>query len=94
MRVKQDAVSTNARGLDVDIAGLFYGLKPNEKRTLENKRKIYDHDRISHSHWDPSLCVIHREVFLCNKKGCYSKTCLIRFLQSMVLKRGKWYNVY
>lgn len=41
MRVKQDAVSTNAKGLDVDIAGLFYGLKPNEKRVLEGKRKIY-----------------------------------------------------
>ena len=41
MRIKQDAISTNARGLEVDIAGLFYGLKPGEKLALEGKRKIY-----------------------------------------------------
>lgn len=40
-RVKQDAISTNSRGLEVDINGLFYGLRIGEKRVLQGKRKIY-----------------------------------------------------
>jgi len=41
IRVKQDAISTNARGLEVDIDGLFHGVKKGEKRILEGKRLIY-----------------------------------------------------
>lgn len=41
IRTKQDAISTNARGLEVNIAGLFYGIKKDEKRVLEGKRLIY-----------------------------------------------------
>lgn len=39
--MKQDAISTNSRGLEVDINGLFYGLRVGEKRVLQGKRKIY-----------------------------------------------------
>lgn len=41
IRVKQVAVSTNSRGLDVDIPVLFHGIKKGEKRVLDGKRKIY-----------------------------------------------------
>jgi len=41
IRVKQDAISTNTRGLEVDIDGLFHGVKKDEKRILEGKRLIY-----------------------------------------------------
>ena len=40
IRIRNNTVTTNSRGLSVDIDALFYGLKPQEQRILEGKRKI------------------------------------------------------
>ncbi len=41
IRIKQDAITTNSRGLDVDIDGLFYHLKPGEELTLPGARQLW-----------------------------------------------------
>lgn len=41
IRVKGNAITTNSRNLKVDIDGLFYDLKPFEKRILKGQRSIY-----------------------------------------------------
>lgn len=41
IRIKNNAVTTNSRGLAVDINGLFHGVKVGEKRALKGKRKIW-----------------------------------------------------
>lgn len=41
IRIKQDAITTNSRGLDVDIDGLFYHLKPGEEVVLSNARLLW-----------------------------------------------------
>ena len=42
IRIKQDAITTNSRGLDVDVDGLFYHLKPGEEQTLLGARRLWD----------------------------------------------------
>jgi hypothetical protein len=44
IRVKKNHLTTNSRGLEVEIKGLFYGLKPQEERILKGKRKLFGHD--------------------------------------------------
>lgn len=41
IRIKNNTVTTNARGQAIDIDGLFYGIKPGEQRAIEGKRKIW-----------------------------------------------------
>lgn len=40
IRIKDNAKTTNSRGLAVDIDGLFYELKINERKILKGKRKL------------------------------------------------------
>ncbi|WP_242602106.1 IS4 family transposase [Legionella yabuuchiae] len=41
IRIKGNVVTTNARGLAVDIQALLYDLKPGEQRVLKDKRKLW-----------------------------------------------------
>lgn len=41
IRIRNNTVTTNAQGLPVDIDALFYGLKSQEERIIEGKRKIF-----------------------------------------------------
>jgi hypothetical protein len=41
IRIKNNTITTNARGLKVDIDTLFYDLKPGEQRVLQDKRKVW-----------------------------------------------------
>jgi len=41
IRIKGNVITTNARGLEVGIDGLFYDLKPGEHRVIQNKRKLW-----------------------------------------------------
>ncbi|VAW23363.1 hypothetical protein MNBD_ALPHA11-497 [hydrothermal vent metagenome] len=40
MRVKKNHVTTNSRGLDIDIDALFFHLKPGEFEALQGKRRL------------------------------------------------------
>ena len=42
IRVKSNLITTDTKGLEVDIAGLFYGLKSCEKKVLQGRRKVHD----------------------------------------------------
>ena len=44
IRIKSNTLTTNARGQEIDIDALFYGLKPGEQRSINDKRKIWGHD--------------------------------------------------
>ena len=41
IRIKNNTVTTNTRGLEVDISELFYGLAIEEQRVLKGPRKVY-----------------------------------------------------
>lgn len=41
IRIKDSYISTNSKGLEVDINGLFYDLKPMEQRVLHGQRKLW-----------------------------------------------------
>ena len=41
IRIKQDAITTNSRGLEVDIDGLFFHLKPCEELILSGCRQLW-----------------------------------------------------
>lgn len=41
IRIKNNTITTNSRGLEVDIDTLFYDLKSGEKRVLQDKRKVW-----------------------------------------------------
>ncbi len=41
IRIKNNTITTNAKGLKVDIDALFYGLKPNEQRSLKGRRLVW-----------------------------------------------------
>lgn len=43
IRIKNNTLTTNSRGLEIDIDALFYGLKPQEERVIQGKRKILGH---------------------------------------------------
>ncbi len=43
IRIKSNTVTTNARGLAIDIDALFYDLKPGESRIIIDKRKVWKH---------------------------------------------------
>jgi len=43
IRIKSNTVTTNARGLSVDIDGLFYDLNAGEQRSLQGRRKVWGH---------------------------------------------------
>jgi len=43
IRIKNNTLTTNARGLAVDIDTLFYDLKPGEQRAIADRRKIWGH---------------------------------------------------
>lgn len=43
MRIKSNTITTNSRGLSVDIDALFYDLKPEEQRVISDKRKVWKH---------------------------------------------------
>jgi hypothetical protein len=40
IRIRNNTVTTNSRGLPIDIDALFYGLKPQEQRDIEGKRRV------------------------------------------------------
>src|ERR1700677_1084102 len=44
IRIKNNTVTTNAQGLEIDIDALFYGLKRDEQRVIQGKRKIWGHE--------------------------------------------------
>lgn len=44
IRIKNNTVTTNSRGLEVDIDGLFYDIKINERRILKRKRKLWGNE--------------------------------------------------
>ncbi len=41
IRIRNNTVTTNSRGLEVDINTLFYDLKEGETRVLQDKRKVW-----------------------------------------------------
>lgn len=41
IRIKQNHITTNAQGLEVEINALFYGLALQEKRILKGKRQLF-----------------------------------------------------
>lgn len=41
IRIKNNVITTNARGLEVSIDALFYDLKPGEQRVLQGARKLW-----------------------------------------------------
>ena len=41
IRIKQDAITTNSRGLEVDIDGLFFHLNPGEEQVLSGPRQLW-----------------------------------------------------
>lgn len=41
IRIKDSYITTNSRGLAVDVDGLFFDLKPNEQKVLKGKRKLW-----------------------------------------------------
>jgi hypothetical protein len=41
IRIKNNVITTNARGLEVNIDALFYDLKPGEQRVLQDLRKLW-----------------------------------------------------
>lgn len=43
IRIRNNTITTDARGLPVDIDALFYGLKLDEQRIIQGKRKIWGH---------------------------------------------------
>jgi len=43
IRIKNNTITTNSRGQEVDIDGLFYGLQLGEQRLIEGKRLIWGH---------------------------------------------------
>lgn len=42
IRIKNNTITTNSRGLEVDIDALFYDLKPGDRRILRDKRKLWN----------------------------------------------------
>lgn len=44
IRIKNNTVTTNSQGYEVDIDALFYGLKPGEQRAISGKRKVWSHN--------------------------------------------------
>jgi len=44
IRIKNNIITTNARGLEVDIDGLFYGVGIHEISVLRGKRKVFDRE--------------------------------------------------
>lgn len=44
IRIKINTLTTNARGQGIDIDALYYGLKPGEQCSINDKRKIWGHD--------------------------------------------------
>ncbi|MCB0605449.1 MAG: IS4 family transposase [Saprospiraceae bacterium] len=44
IRIKNNTLTTNSKGLAIDIDALFYGLKPGEQRQIKWKRKIWGHE--------------------------------------------------
>lgn len=43
IRIKNNTITTNSKGLHIGIDALFYGLKPNEQRALKGKRLVWGH---------------------------------------------------
>lgn len=43
IRIKNNTITTNSKGLQVELDGLFYGLKPNEQRSLKGRRLVWGH---------------------------------------------------
>jgi hypothetical protein len=43
IRIKNNVITTNARGLEVNIDALFYDLKPGEQSVLQGLRKLWRH---------------------------------------------------
>ena len=41
IRIKNNIVTTNTQGLEVDIDGLFYGVKVHEIMVLQGRRKVF-----------------------------------------------------
>lgn len=41
IRIKENSITTNSRGLSVELSGLFYDLRPMEKHVLKGKRKLW-----------------------------------------------------
>jgi len=41
LRLKNNTITTNSRGVEVDIDALFYDLPPGEQRLLQSKRKLW-----------------------------------------------------
>jgi hypothetical protein len=44
IRIKNNTISSNDKGLSVDIDGLFYKLEIGKKRAINGKRKVFCHD--------------------------------------------------
>ena len=41
IRIKNNTITTNNRGLPVEMDALFYDIKPSEHRRLQEKRKLW-----------------------------------------------------
>ena len=39
IRIRNNTITTNSRGLTINVGALFYGLKPQEQRIIQGKRK-------------------------------------------------------
>ena len=90
MRIKSNHITTNSRGLEVGIDGLFHDLKPGEQRALSGKRKLWKQQvylsalRLP----DGELLILATDKFLEEPMGLYAKRWEIETLFSCLKGRG------
>lgn len=90
IRIKNNHVTTNSRGLEVGIEALFYDLKPGEQRVIPGKRKLWKQQvylsalRLS----DGELLLLAADKLLDNPVDLYAKRWEIETLFSCLKGRG------
>ena len=90
IRIKRNTITTNARGLEVDIEALFYDLKPGEQRLLQDKRKLWKQQvylsalRLS----DGELLLVATDQWLADPIGLYGKRWQIETLFGCLKSKG------
>lgn len=90
IRIKNNHITTNSRGLEVGIGGLFHDLKPGERRVLFGKRKLWKQQvylsalRLSNG----ELLILATDKFLENSVELYAKRWEIETLFSCLKGRG------
>lgn len=90
IRIKQNAITTNSRGLDVEIDGLFYHLRPGEEQALKGVRQLWQEPvylaglRLS----DGELLIVATSAFSSDSIKIYAKRWEIETLFECLKGRG------